>query len=235
MSALTELRHWLWLIFKKWVWAIGLVPTALSLVATYVPESPTSLPLPLNVGALALGFLVSVYLVHLDLKNKLAQYEYHEPKYDIKIKHREAKVENKEIVVRCVVQITSLNAWSGMLTAIRATNKKAPSGLSDPKITRRLVINTSDWSRHQNEHEFPFTLSSSTYEVPITIAYTVDGTAEASDNREPWKQVAVQIHFVIRYTPQPIGEVEKCKHVSFSIDLSNAVEHLLQSDNKDTQ
>jgi hypothetical protein len=75
-------QSWPVLIFRKWIWLVGFLPVALDFLAAYIP--PAWIPLPIanliqelpsanaTVFLFAAGFLVSAYLVHRDLTERLA-------------------------------------------------------------------------------------------------------------------------------------------------------------------
>ena len=77
LAGLAELLRWLWLVLRKWIWLLGLLPAALDIASTYIPMFPqVQVPLQWSIGAGCLGIFVSAFLVHLDVKSRLAAYEY---------------------------------------------------------------------------------------------------------------------------------------------------------------
>jgi len=85
IEIIRTLANWLFRIFKKWLWALGIIPTILDYVSVYLPKNymPQELQYFLENGGVwqltiilfVLGFIVSAFLVHQETLQELNEHE----------------------------------------------------------------------------------------------------------------------------------------------------------------
>jgi len=234
LKGLVELPGWLWLIAKKWIWLIGSLPAMLDIAATYIPGFPQVLiPWQWSVGIGGLGFLVSVYLVHLDLKARLAVYEHHEPHYDLQVLETSCKAcRSDQIHIECIFRVTRTNPWLGELAEISLADNKLPPGTGSGMISRQ-DYKPLDWHCY-NLLKFPYLIPTAGCDFQITVHYPV---VESLDPRTKklWERMVVRLCLLVGYETQPVGYVQKSLPLDVPINLGKVFEELVGPGIEDTQ
>ncbi len=139
LAGLTELPHWLWLVVRKWVWLLGLLPAALDIASTYVPGLPQAqIPLEWSIGAGCLGVFIATFLVYLDVKSRLAVYEYQEPDYDLQVLETSSKICGSDHVhIDATFRVTRKNPWPGALVEVSLGDSELPEGIGSGVICKQ--------------------------------------------------------------------------------------------------
>jgi hypothetical protein len=234
LTGLVELPHWLWLVAKKWVWLIGLLPAIFDIISTYVSGVPqVQIPWQWSAGIGCLGFLISVYLVYLDLKDRLAVYEDHEPHYALEVLETSSKAcRPDQVHIECAFRMIRRNPWPGELIEISLTDSKLPRGIG-PGMISRQDYKPLDWHCH-NLLKFPYTIPRAGCDFQITIHYPV---VELPDlrARKSWESVVVGLSLLMGYETQLVGYIQKCILLDVPVNLGEVFDDLVKSGTEDTQ
>ena len=233
LTMLVEFPHWLWLVAKKWVWLLGLLPAILDIASTYVPGVPqVQIPWQWSAGICCLGFLISVYLVHLDINDRLAAYEDHEPHYDLQVLDMSSKAcRQDQIHIECAFRMTCKNPWPGELIEISLADSKLPPGIGAGMISDQ---NYKPLDQHcVNLLKFPYPIPRAGCDFQVTIHYPV---VEPLDPRarKSWESMVMRLSLLIGYATQPVGYVQKCIPLEIPVNLGRVFDDLVKSGIEDT-
>jgi len=218
----------LWLVIKKWIWLLGLLPAVLDIASTYVPGFPQiQIPLEWSIGVGCLGLFISAFLVHLDVKSRLATYEYQEPEYDLQILEVSSKVcSENNIHIVAAFRMTRRNPWPGALMEISLVDSKLPEGVSAGMISK-MDYKPVDWHCY-NMLKFPYVIPPAGCDFEITVHYPVVKPLDLRD-RKQWEEVVIHLGLLIGYETQPVGYVQKSVRLSIPVNLAKVLEELVVS------
>jgi hypothetical protein len=229
LDGLIELPRWLWLVAKKLVWLLGLLPAALDIASTYVPGFPqVQVPLEWSIGAGCLGIFVSAFLVHLDVKSRLAAYEYQEPEYDLEVLEISSKVcGESNIHIDAVFRMTRKNPWPGALMEISLVDSKLPDGIDAGQISQ-ASYQPLDWHCY-NMLKFPYAIPPVGCNFEITAHYPVIKSPDQRDKKQ-WEEVVIHLGLLIGYETQPIGYARKSVPLSIPVNLGQVFDKFAVSE-----
>jgi len=227
------LPHWLWLVIRKWIWLLGLLPAALDIASTYVPGFPqVQIPLEWSIGAGCLGVFISAFLVHLDVKSRLATYEYQEPEYDLQILKVSSKVCGEDnIHVDATFRMTRKNPWPGALMEISLVDSRLPDGIGEGQISR-ISYQPVDWHCY-NPLKLPYTIPPVGCDFEITLHYLVVESPDRRDEKQ-WEEAIIHLWLLIGYETQPVGYIQKSVPLSISVNLIEVFEEFAVSGIEDS-
>lgn len=227
-AALAELRRWSCLIVKKWVWLIGLLPAALEFGDTYIPGFPrVHVPLEWSIAAGSLGIIVCAYLVHLDVRARLATYEYQEPQCNLEVLSVEAKAcAANKLHVDTEFRVTRANAWPGTLVEISVIDGQLPDGLGAGQVAQ-MSYKPLDfpWT---NLLKLPYTIPPVGCDFEVTVHYPVVKLPDIRDVKQ-WQDAVVRLGLLVEYYTQPVGYTRKCVPLDIGVDLSELHDEFLSS------
>jgi hypothetical protein len=231
---LVELLHWLWLVAKKWVWLIALLPEAIDITTTYVPWLPQmQISWQWSVVLGCFGVLASAYLVHLDFRARLAAYEEHEPHYELQLLETSNKLcSPDQIHVELKFRVIRKNPWPGALVEISLDDTALPSGFGSGLISSQ-VYKPLDWHCY-NPLKLPYVIPPAGCDLQFTIHYPI-AKALDSQAQKQGEQMTIRVQLLIGYETQPLGYVQKCECLNVPVDLGRLFEDLVSSRTEDAQ
>jgi hypothetical protein len=229
LAGLAELPRWLWLVVKKWIWLLGLLPAALDIASMYMPGFPqVQIPLEWSIGMGCLGVFISAFLVHLDVKSRLAGYEYQEPEYDLQVLKVSSKVCGEDnIHVDAIFRMTRRNHWPGTLIEISLAGSDLPDGVAAGQISR-TSYKPVDWQCY-NMLKFPYTIPPAGCDFESTVHYPVVKPPDQRDKKQ-WEEAIVHLGLLIGYETQPVSYVQKSVPLDIPIDLGAVFEEFAASE-----
>jgi hypothetical protein len=222
---MTRSTFWIWLvrIFKKWIWALGLIPLFLDYVSALIPNQ-TIQKLPfladfLNTGTtwqislifFSVGLFISTYLVYAEVENRLKVYEYHEPKYLIEIVRTDVGTCQRgcHVSIECTIKIEPTNPWTGFLTKVFIKGDNQLTGLSDWKINGAFV---------NNSIFKPQEIRAPKLDLDVKIESAIDYKTKLVEKE--WNEVAIPINILIGYVTTPVGEMDISKDLVINANLA---------------
>jgi hypothetical protein len=217
--------HWIWLVVKKWVWLIALLPATLELLSTYIPWFPqVRLSWQWSVGIGLVGLLISAYLVHRDVKAALAIYQDHEPKYDLSVLELETKnCAPEQAHIECTVRIVNTTLWLGQIEQISLANGKLPTGLSGGIISSQSY-QPIGWHCY-NMLKLPYLIPQNGVDIQLEIHYSVGKSLDVRF-RKSWERMQISINFLVGYETQPVGYIQKSVLLQIPVNLGKVFDEL---------
>lgn len=218
LDGLIELPRWLWLVAKKLVWLLGLLPTALDIASTYVPGFPqVQVPLEWSIGIGCLGVFASTFLVHLDPRSRLTVYENHEPDYDLQVLEVSSKVcGSAQIHIDCTFRVMCKNPWPGELIRISLDDSKLLRGIA-PGLLSHLCYRPIDW-HCDNPLSLPYPIPPNGCDFGFTVHYPVSEPLD-SQAKKSWERMIVRLCLLIGYETQPVGCLQKSIPLGIPVNL----------------
>ena len=228
LDGLVELPRWLWRVAKKLVWILGLLPAALDYGHAYIPGFPqVQIPLGWSIAAVILGIIVSTFLVHLDVRSRLAAYQYQEPDYNLEVLSVEAKAcAANKLHVDTEFRVTRANAWPGTLVEISVIDGQLPDGLGAGQVAQ-MSYKPLDfpWT---NLLKLPYTIPPVGCDFEVTVHYPVVKLPDIRDVKQ-WQDAVVRLGLLVEYYTQPVGYTRKCVPLDIGVDLSELHDEFLSS------
>jgi hypothetical protein len=229
MHRIWKFVDWLRRVLKKWIWALGFLPQLLDYVSTYIPADyvPSFISDLLEVGGnwqltgilVAIGLLISAFLVQLEVETKLADYEHQEPKYALDIEVSSKICRGGQVHIDCKFIMNSLNPWPGTLAEVGIEDRQNQlKGLGEWKLTGKPV--GLPRQIRQPEHDFD-----------ITIHAEIIGSIDVMQ-RSRWESVTIPLFLLLEYYTQPNGLVRKSLPLSISVDLGQQFDSIAESQSR---
>ena len=235
------LLRWFWRVTKKGFWILGFLPTLLDYIATYVPARyiPGTVSTFLRTGAslrlslilVAIGVLISAYLVHLETEATLAAYEYQAPEYELEVQEVRSELCQKDVVhIECDFSMRGLNPWRGYLGRIAVAGENRVKGLAGWEVEdvcrrqRDVYVPISPW---------PFPIPQSESQLRVTLHARVQGSVNP-EPRAAWGKVEIPLRLLVEYDTQPAGHVQKLVPLEVQADLGKELDAIVASQRLET-
>jgi hypothetical protein len=233
--------HWSWRVVKRGIWLLGFLPALLDYIAAYVPADyiPENVSTLLETGAspqgslvlVAIGLLISAFLVHSKTEARLAAYEHQAPEYELKIQEVTSKLCSKDVLhIECNFSMRSLKPWPGYLSRVVVEDDDQVEELTDWEIERvyrlhrNVYVPLSDW---------PFPVPQSECDFKVMIHSKVNEPVDLRQ-RAVWKKTMIPLHLLIEYYTQPVGDVQKLIPLGVQVDLSEEFDSIVASHRTET-
>lgn len=232
LTGLRALPYWLAQVAKKLWWLLGLLPAVINLGSTYISGFPQAhIPAFWSVGIVLLGLFMSVFLVHLDLRERLAGYEYHEPQYRMEVLEVSAKIcSSDQIHVDCAFRVKRETPWPGELVEISLVGNDPTEGIGAGLISRK-EYKPLDWHCF-NMLKLPYLIAPAGCDFHLTVHYPVTRPIDLA-GRPKWERMAVRLCFLIGYETQPVGYVQKQMLLDIPINLGEVLDDLIDEENEE--
>lgn len=218
---------WLWQVLKKGIWALGFLPQVLDYIATYVPDEyiPSVMERFIESGGnwqltlilVVIGLLVSAFLVNVQFEEKLAAYEYQEPKYGLNVSKVTTKICSKDNVhIDCVFTMTNLTLWAGNLDDVGVK-------IGEPKLA-----GLEKWELTQKPRKLPREIPNPSDDFGLVLHAKVNNLIQQSQ-KDDWCNIQIPLYLKISFYTPPIGYVSKLLYLDVPVNLGSEYDNMLKS------
>jgi len=217
--------HWWGQVLKKVWWMLGLPPALLDVIHTWIAPHlrPAFLSDLIEWGIswewslilVPIGLLISAFLVHSQTQDRLEAYEYQAPEYELTIEEVTSKACGMGLHVECTFRMESLNCWFGSLAQITVERARHAVGLENWSVASVYRYWESVWVA---VGEMPLPIPHPGRRLKITMHSRVIGEVDRMD-RGLWQEVIIPVQLRIKYSTQPVGDVQKLLPLDIRVNL----------------
>ena len=230
----TGFVHWVYLILKKWVWAIGLPLPILDLLSLYVPGFPQiSISWQLSVSVIVCGFIISAFLVYRDQELHLAELLENEPQFKFQLSDISQKIcEGDKIHLECNIRISSHTAWLGILDNISLEAIKLPEFMGSGEISG-MQYQAIGW-HCPNVLKLPYQIPQNGVDIGLEMHFPYENIEGMSKNK-PKGRGSVNLCFLIGFQTPARGYLQKCERVKMPLDFGSIEQLILHAQEQSRQ